>query len=48
MIFTKKYLDIFDKFRFDVQPGGVKFLVKRPAKVERLDENIVLWKTTTH
>ena len=36
MSLTKKDLAILDKFDFDVQPVGVKFLVKRPDMVERL------------
>jgi uncharacterized protein (DUF169 family) len=40
MTLTKKDLAILDKFDFDVQPVGVKFLVKRPDLVERLDENM--------
>jgi uncharacterized protein (DUF169 family) len=37
---TKKDLAILNKFHFDVQPVGVKFLVKRPDLVDRLDENM--------
>ena len=40
MTLTKEDLAILDKFDFDVQPVGVKFLVKRPDMVERLDENM--------
>ena len=40
MALTKKDLAILDKFDFDVQPVGVKFLVKRPERVERLDEKM--------
>ena len=39
-MFTKNDLAILDKFEFDVQPVGVKFLAKRPDMVERLDENM--------
>ena len=42
MILTKKDLAILDKFKFDVQPVGVKFLTKRPDSIERLDENMAL------
>lgn len=42
MILTKKDLAILDKFEFDVQPVGVKFLAKRPDSIERLDENLAL------
>jgi len=42
MSLTKKDLAILDKFDFAVQPVGVKFLVKRPDMVERLDENMTL------
>jgi len=40
MTLTKKDLAILDKFDFDVQPVGVKFLVKRPDLVDRLSENM--------
>jgi len=42
MTLTKKDLAILDKFEFDVQPVGVKFLAKRPDTVERLSENMAL------
>jgi uncharacterized protein (DUF169 family) len=42
MILTKKDLAILDKFEFDVQPVGVKFLAKRPDMVEKLNENMAL------
>jgi uncharacterized protein (DUF169 family) len=42
MTLTKKDLAILDKFDFDVQPVGVKFLAKQPDMVERLDENMAL------
>ncbi len=42
MILTKKDLAILDRFEFDVQPIGVKFLAKRPDSIERLDENLAL------
>jgi uncharacterized protein (DUF169 family) len=42
MTLTKKEFAILDKFGFDVQPVGVKFLAKRPDKVERLNENMTL------
>jgi len=40
MTLTKKDLAILNKFDFDVQPVGVKFLARRPDMVERLDENM--------
>ena len=40
MTLTKKDLAIFDKFEFDIQPVGVKFSIKRPDLVERLNENM--------
>jgi uncharacterized protein (DUF169 family) len=40
MTATKIDLAVLDKFDFDVQPVGVKFLVKRPDLVDRLDENM--------
>jgi len=42
MTLTKTDLAILDKFDFDVQPIGVKFLTKRPDRVERLNENLAL------
>jgi len=42
MILTKKDFAILDKFEFDVQPVGVKFLTKRPDRIERLDTNMAL------
>ena len=42
MILTKKDLAILDKFEFDVQPVGVKFLAKRPDSIGRLDQNLAL------
>ena len=40
MTLTKKDFTILDKFAFEMQPVGVKFLSKRPDMVRRLDENI--------
>ena len=40
MTLTKEDLAILDKFDFDVQHVGVKFLARRPDMVERLDENM--------
>jgi uncharacterized protein (DUF169 family) len=40
MTLTKKDLAILDRFNFDVQPVGVKFLAKRPDVVERLNGNM--------
>ena len=40
MTLTKKDLAILDEFHFDVQPVGVKFLVKRPDLVDKLGENM--------
>ena len=42
MILTKKYVAIFNKFDFEVPPVGVKFLSKRPDKIERLEEKMAL------
>jgi uncharacterized protein (DUF169 family) len=39
---TKKDLAILEKFDFDVQPIGVKFLAQRPDMVDRLDKNMAL------
>jgi len=40
MTLTKNDLAILEKFEFDVQPVGIKFLAKRPDVVERLNENM--------
>jgi len=42
MTLTEKDFAVLDKFDFDIQPVGVKFLVKRPDMVERLGENMAL------
>lgn len=42
MTLTKNDLAILDKFDFDVPPVGVKFLARRPDRVERLNENMAL------
>jgi len=42
MTLTKKELAILDKFEFDVQPVGIKFLAERPDKMERLRESMAL------
>jgi uncharacterized protein (DUF169 family) len=42
MTLNKKDLAILDQFDFAVQPVGVKFLIKRPDLVERLDKNMTL------
>ena len=42
MTLTKNDFAILNKFNFEVQPVGVKFLVKRPDLVERLDEKMAL------
>jgi hypothetical protein len=42
---TKTNLGILDKFGFDVQPVGVKFLAKRPDMVQRQNENLALCKS---
>lgn len=36
----KEGLDIFEKFNFDRQPVGVKYLYFKPAGVKRLDKNM--------
>jgi uncharacterized protein (DUF169 family) len=42
MTLTKEDCAILDKFEFDVQPVGVKFLAKPPDRIERLSENMAL------
>ena len=40
MSFDKNFLTIFDKFGFDIQPVGVKFLTNLPDMVPRLEEKM--------
>jgi len=40
MTITKKDLSVLDRFAFDVQPVGVKFLFRRPDRIERLEEKL--------
>jgi uncharacterized protein (DUF169 family) len=42
MMLAKKDIAILDRFAFDLPPVGVKFLVKRPDKMERLGEKLAL------
>jgi len=42
MTLNKGDLTIFEKFDFNVPPVGVKFLAKRPDRVQRLNENLAL------
>ncbi|MCK9363658.1 MAG: DUF169 domain-containing protein [Syntrophales bacterium] len=42
MTLTKQDFAILSKFEFPVQPVGVKFLVKRPEDIERLNEKMAL------
>jgi uncharacterized protein (DUF169 family) len=42
MTLTTKDFAILDKFDFDVPPVGVKFMVKRPDRIERLSETMAL------
>jgi uncharacterized protein (DUF169 family) len=48
MTVTKKDLAILDKFAFAIQPVGVKFTVKQPDAVERLDGNMALCEMLKH
>jgi uncharacterized protein (DUF169 family) len=48
MTVTKKDLAILDKFDFAIQPVGVKFTVKQPDAVERLDGNMALCEMLKH
>jgi len=48
MTLTKKDVAILEKFDFAVQPVGVKFTVKQPETVERLDENMALCEMLKH
>ena len=40
MTVTRKDLAVLDRFEFDTQPVGVKFLVKPPGSVERLGKKM--------
>ena len=42
MTLNQKDLAVLDKFEFDVQPVGIKFLVKQPDGIKRLDDNMAL------
>ena len=42
MILSEKDLAILAKFEFHVQPVGVKYFVKRPDNIERLNEDMAL------
>jgi uncharacterized protein (DUF169 family) len=42
MTLTKEDCAILDKFAFEVQPVGVKFLAERPDSIERLNEKMAL------
>jgi uncharacterized protein (DUF169 family) len=42
MILKKDDIAVLDRFDFDVQPVGVKFLAKRPDMVEPLDKKMAL------
>jgi uncharacterized protein (DUF169 family) len=42
MTLTKNDFAILDKFNFDVQPVGVKFLAKPPDLLKKLEENLTL------
>ena len=40
MTISKKDLSVLDRFDFDVQPVGVKFMSRRPDRIERLEEKL--------
>jgi len=42
MALTEKDLALLRKFDFDVTPVGVKFLVRQPDQIDRLEENLAL------
>jgi uncharacterized protein (DUF169 family) len=42
MAITEADLALLDKFHFDLQPVGVKFLAERPEAVDKLTENMAL------
>jgi uncharacterized protein (DUF169 family) len=37
MIISKKVLSILDRFNFDLQPVGIKFVARAPKRIERLE-----------
>lgn len=40
MTITKRELSVLDRFNFEVQPVGVKFLARQPDRIERLEEKL--------
>jgi len=48
MFFDKENLVILDKLDFEAPPIGVKFLVKQPDRVERLDKKMALCEMLKH
>jgi uncharacterized protein (DUF169 family) len=48
MIFNKENLAILDKLDFEVLPIGVKFLVKQPDRVEKLNKKMALCEMLKH
>ncbi len=42
MVALQKDFVVLDRFKFEIQPVGVKYLVKPPEKLAKLDENLAL------
>jgi hypothetical protein len=42
MTLAREDFAILDKFHFDVSPVGIKFLAKRPERIDRLGESMVV------
>ena len=40
MIFTEKEREVFDRFKFDIPPVGVKFLPRPPEGIDRIEEKL--------
>jgi uncharacterized protein (DUF169 family) len=40
MIFTEKEREVFDRFKFDIPPVGIKFLPRSPEGISPLDEKL--------
>ena len=42
MTLTKRDFAILDEFKFDIQPVGVKYLVRSPEGISRLEQKMAL------
>ena len=44
MALTRTDFDILERFEFDVQPVGIKFLPHPPDPLEKLDSRMAFWR----